>query len=238
MTRPPNISRQTCTVLAALLEQPQAWRYGYDLSKETGLKSGTLYPLLIRLSDQGLLEAEWRQPLQPGRPARHAYRLTEAGTALARRFALYHADRKDAPGDGPTEFDAASGEKHSAVETGGMSTTDQGAIIATMKAMFDKPEAPLTVDPVVVDGDHALASWAQGDKGGRALLERRAGVWQVILCGGPDLRMPAFLAQHGVTAAETLSQMFNAAEDGLGADKVALSSSFEGVVMITEPASE
>ena len=65
-----------------------------------------------------------------------------------------------------------------------------------------------------------------------------AGVWQVILCGGPDLRMPAFLAQHGVTAAETLSQMFNAAEDGLGADKVALSSSFEGVVMITEPASE
>jgi len=85
MPRPPNISRQTCTVLAALLEQPQAWRYGYDLSKETGLKSGTLYPLLIRLSDQGLLEAEWRQPLQPGRPARHAYRLTEAGTALARQ---------------------------------------------------------------------------------------------------------------------------------------------------------
>ncbi|PTT79495.1 PadR family transcriptional regulator, partial [Pseudomonas sp. HMWF010] len=45
MTRPPNISRQTSVVLAALLEQPQAWRYGYDLSKETGLKSGTLYPL-------------------------------------------------------------------------------------------------------------------------------------------------------------------------------------------------
>ncbi len=41
---------------------PRRWRYGYDLSKETGLKSGTLYPLLIRLSDQGLLEAEWRQP--------------------------------------------------------------------------------------------------------------------------------------------------------------------------------
>lgn len=84
MTRAPNISRQTRSVLAALLAQPQAWRYGYDLSKETGLKSGTLYPLLIRLSDQGLLEAEWRQPLQPGRPARHAYRLTDKGAALAR----------------------------------------------------------------------------------------------------------------------------------------------------------
>ena len=85
MTRPPNISRQTLTVLAALFAQPQAWRYGYDLSKETGLKSGTLYPLLIRLSDQGLLEAEWRQPLNPGRPPRHAYRLTDAGAALARQ---------------------------------------------------------------------------------------------------------------------------------------------------------
>lgn len=87
MTRAPNISRQTRTVLAALMEQPQAWRYGYDLSKQTGLKSGTLYPLLIRLSDQGLLEAEWRQPLQAGRPQRHAYRLTEAGAALARQRA-------------------------------------------------------------------------------------------------------------------------------------------------------
>ena len=84
MTRAPNISRQTRSLFAALLAQPQAWRYGYDLSKETGLKSGTLYPLLIRLSDQGLLEAEWRQPLQPGRPARHAYRLTDRGAALAR----------------------------------------------------------------------------------------------------------------------------------------------------------
>lgn len=83
MARAPNISRQTRAVLTALLVQPQAWRYGYDLSKETGLKSGTLYPLLMRLSDQGLLEAEWRQPLQPGRPARHAYRLTQAGAALA-----------------------------------------------------------------------------------------------------------------------------------------------------------
>lgn len=83
MPRRTNISPQTRTVLSALVAQPQAWRYGYDLSKETGLKSGTLYPLLIRLADQGLLETEWRQPLQPGRPPRHAYRLTAAGLALA-----------------------------------------------------------------------------------------------------------------------------------------------------------
>jgi DNA-binding PadR family transcriptional regulator len=83
MPRRNNISPQTRTLLSALFAQAQAWRYGYDLSKETGLKSGTLYPLLIRLADQGLLETEWREPLQPGRPARHAYRLTGAGRALA-----------------------------------------------------------------------------------------------------------------------------------------------------------
>jgi DNA-binding PadR family transcriptional regulator len=83
MARTQNISPQTRAVLATLAAQPQAWRYGYDLSRDTGLKSGTLYPLLIRLADQGLLEAEWRAPLQPGRPARHAYRLTGAGLALA-----------------------------------------------------------------------------------------------------------------------------------------------------------
>ena len=61
----------------------QQWRHGYDLMKETGLLSGTLYPLLMRMTDQGLVEAEWREPAQPGRPARHAYRLTAKGLALA-----------------------------------------------------------------------------------------------------------------------------------------------------------
>jgi len=83
MTRVRTPSSQTRAVLEALFARPQAWRYGYDLSKETGLKSGTLYPLLIRLSEQGLLEAEWRPSLQPGRPPRHAYRLTSQGRSLA-----------------------------------------------------------------------------------------------------------------------------------------------------------
>jgi len=91
-------SPQTRALLAALLSQPQAWRYGYDLSKETGLKSGTLYPLLIRLSDQGLLEAEWQAPLQPGRPARHAYRLTGAGAARAAALARREPTRAAASG--------------------------------------------------------------------------------------------------------------------------------------------
>lgn len=83
MSRPPNASRQTRALFSTLLEQPVAWRHGYELSKATGLKSGTLYPLLMRLSDQGLLESEWREPLQPGKPPRHVYRLTGTGLALA-----------------------------------------------------------------------------------------------------------------------------------------------------------
>ena len=70
-------------LLEALLVGGQQWRHGYDLMKETGIFSGTLYPLLMRMTDQGLVEAEWLAPTQPGRPARHAYRLTAKGLALA-----------------------------------------------------------------------------------------------------------------------------------------------------------
>jgi DNA-binding PadR family transcriptional regulator len=72
------------SLLEALSARPRKWRHGYDMMKETGLRSGTLYPLLMRMTDQGLVEAEWREPAQPGRPARHAYRLTAAGLALVR----------------------------------------------------------------------------------------------------------------------------------------------------------
>ncbi len=84
MARRPNTSRQTRLLLAVLLEQPLTWRYGYELSKETGLTSGTLYPLLIRFSDQGLLDSQWRDAERPGRPPRHVYRLTAKGMELAR----------------------------------------------------------------------------------------------------------------------------------------------------------
>lgn len=75
------------TLLDALSARAPRWCHGYELMKETGLLSGTLYPLLMRMTDQGLVEAEWREPAQPGRPARHTYRLTAAGLAFARTVA-------------------------------------------------------------------------------------------------------------------------------------------------------
>ena len=76
-------SPQTLSVLAALCGQPSAWQHGYALARETGLKSGTLYPILIRLADQGLVEARWQEEPAPGRPRRHLYRLTSDGAASA-----------------------------------------------------------------------------------------------------------------------------------------------------------
>lgn len=77
------LSRQTLLILEAFLESPKQWKYGYDLSRNTGLKSGTLYPLLMRLADRKLLETSW-EAAEPGRPPRHLYRLTAEGMRFAR----------------------------------------------------------------------------------------------------------------------------------------------------------
>jgi DNA-binding PadR family transcriptional regulator len=76
-------SKQMLVLLEALASGGRQWRHGYELMKQTGLHSGTLYPLLMRMTDKGLVDAEWREPAQPGRPPRHAYRLTVAGVAFA-----------------------------------------------------------------------------------------------------------------------------------------------------------
>lgn len=86
MTRPPHASVQTRAVLAVFAAQDGVWRHGYDISRETGLKPGTLYPMLKRLDEHGLLESAWRAPLEDGRPPRHVYRLTKAGMAFAGRL--------------------------------------------------------------------------------------------------------------------------------------------------------
>ncbi len=88
MPRRPNTSPQTLAVLDALLERPWVWQHGYDLSRRTQLRSGTLYPILLRLADQGLLEARWEGPERPGLPPRHVYRLTTAGAEVAARLLL------------------------------------------------------------------------------------------------------------------------------------------------------
>ena len=76
-------SPQTLIVLNGFLEDSQGWKYGYDISRKTGLKSGTLYPILMRLADKGLLETSWEMA-ETGKPPRHLYRLTKVGLRYAR----------------------------------------------------------------------------------------------------------------------------------------------------------
>jgi DNA-binding PadR family transcriptional regulator len=90
MTRRP--SAHTLSLFAALIEQPRAWQYGYELSQTTGLQSGTLYPILMRLCDRGLLESKWQPSPQRGRPPRHMYRLTAAGAVSVREALARSAD--------------------------------------------------------------------------------------------------------------------------------------------------
>ena len=77
------LSPQTLLILDAFLIHPAEWKYGYDLSRSTGLKSGTLYPLLMRLAERKLLETAWETG-EPGRPPRHMYRFTPEGMQFAR----------------------------------------------------------------------------------------------------------------------------------------------------------
>ena len=85
-------SGQTLSVLAVALatlrERLSQWRHGYALAQQAGLKSGTLYPILIRLADRGLIVAAAAQPgpprRRPARPARPAAPARAAGAYRAR----------------------------------------------------------------------------------------------------------------------------------------------------------
>ena len=92
--RPP--SEQTTTVLLALAKESAAWRHGYELCQQTGLKAGSMYPILIRLADRGWLKTRWETAISAGRPPRHLYRLTEAGLELASELAAKRAQAERA----------------------------------------------------------------------------------------------------------------------------------------------
>jgi PadR family transcriptional regulator PadR len=78
------ISHQTLDILEALLARPSQWHYGYAISRQTSIPSGTLYPILMRLDKSGWLETRWEDAPTAGRPPRHLYRLTGNGREWAR----------------------------------------------------------------------------------------------------------------------------------------------------------
>ncbi len=84
MASPVRLTYPTALVLLAVRE---GVCYGFDIIDGTGLRSGTVYPILRRLEDAGLLRSHWEREsaaLKEGRPPRRYYALTGAGAVMAR----------------------------------------------------------------------------------------------------------------------------------------------------------
>ncbi|HXJ04305.1 MAG TPA: helix-turn-helix transcriptional regulator [Candidatus Acidoferrum sp.] len=81
------ITAPVLKVLSTFLSDPKAELSGAEISKRTGLKSGTLYPILIRLESSKWLDSEWEagDPKELGRPRRRFYRITGLGARNARQ---------------------------------------------------------------------------------------------------------------------------------------------------------
>jgi PadR family transcriptional regulator, regulatory protein PadR len=79
------MSFQTMKVLESFLENPSDTLSGADVQKRSGLASGTLYPILLRLEGAGWFSSRWESvdPVAVGRPRRRLYRLTPNGLARA-----------------------------------------------------------------------------------------------------------------------------------------------------------
>jgi PadR family transcriptional regulator PadR len=81
------LTPQTVLVVSALLATPDTPRWGRDISKTTGLASGTLHPILARLEKVGWVESYWEDVSSSedlGRPRRRYYRFTDDGAEIAR----------------------------------------------------------------------------------------------------------------------------------------------------------
>ena len=76
-------ARITYPTALVLLGLREGLAHGFDIIDATGLRSGSVYPILRRLEDAGLVRSHWeRAPVarQEGRPPRRYYELTGAGS--------------------------------------------------------------------------------------------------------------------------------------------------------------
>jgi hypothetical protein len=112
--------------------------------------------------------------------------------------------------------------------------SDPEAIRHALVTTFDKPDARLAVDPIVIAGDYAIAGWVQADMGGRALLRLRHGKWMILLCSGDAMKSGEALRHAGVPDpdAELLLSRLAEAEVVLPRDRVAMFAKFDGIVMM------
>ena len=99
---------------------------------------------------------------------------------------------------------------------------DAKAIRSVISATYDKPGIKVKTDPIAVVGDFAVADWIQGDNGGRALLQKSKGKWEISACGGDGFKDAPTLVSAGVPklTAEQLVHELDRAEKSLNPEQV------------------
>lgn len=109
---------------------------------------------------------------------------------------------------------------------------DEMAIVAHMKSVWEKPDAPLTVKPVVTLDHFGIAGWMQGERGGRAILRKGEHGWQTLLCTGTVTARLLEQAGASPATAQALIAELDKAEQALSATERQQLSSFKGVVQM------
>ena len=81
----PRLTHQSLKVLQVFLESPRGAYSGADIRRKTRLFSGTLYPILLRFEEAGILKSSWENadPRQLGRPRKRLYKITGHGIKVA-----------------------------------------------------------------------------------------------------------------------------------------------------------
>ncbi len=115
---------------------------------------------------------------------------------------------------------------------------DQNAIIATLKAQFEKPGAPLTLAPISIVNNHAVVGWTQEKTGGRALLKKTNEQWQVTLCAGDGLKGERALLDAGIdkVTAHDLAKKASQGELKLSKSRLQQMSKFNGIMDMSQAA--
>ena len=85
--------RMSLPAVAVLKAVADGCRYGFDIMDATRLPSGTVYPVLGRFDEAGLLRSQWERGAiahREKRPPRRYYEITAAGArALASAIEYY-----------------------------------------------------------------------------------------------------------------------------------------------------
>lgn len=105
---------------------------------------------------------------------------------------------------------------------------EQRAIQTLIGNTYDQANSKVQISPIVTARDYAIADWIQGGKGGRALLKKTNGTWEITMCGGQGLTVTKNLVDIGIPSeqAKQLTSALKIAESKLDQQKIKLFDSF------------